>query len=55
MTKKQLAIRMRTQKELVDGVPVFDSKAWIARKKAIRNRVQKRVEVARARKLKRKK
>ena len=55
MTKKQLATKMRTKAEMVDGVPVFHTKAWTQRRKAINQRVKNGVEAARSRRIKREK
>lgn len=40
--KVKLARRLRTQDELIQRKPIFETKAWEARKEAIRLRVLRR-------------
>jgi len=57
--KIKLARKLRTPEELRAGTPIFETKAWTKRKKAIKQRVKQREagqkEVSRLAKLRKKK
>ena len=42
--KVRLARKLRTHKELKDRVPIFQTKAWEIRKKAIERRIIKKIK-----------
>ena len=40
--KVKLARKLITPQEILDHIPLFDSEAWMSRKKAIKNRIIKK-------------
>ena len=42
--KIKIARKLRTKEELVNGVPLFQTKGWENRKIAIKNRIQKKIK-----------
>ena len=51
--KIKLARRLQTKAELINKVPIFETKAWEARKEAIRLRVARKQKIAHERALQR--